>query len=308
MLSSKQVAKNAMFQSAASSSGFHFLSLYQCCQRKFYFKWVLGLQEKNLADALVKGAAFHEGKAEWYRSGNESKAVRQVREYVKANATQLGNVMDGRKFAEQVTNLLVGWIRAHGRHDLDNSKVLAVETDYSLTCGSGFTYTGRVDAILDFGDGPVIMETKSSGYSSELTTAGVVSGDQATSYLALCRASFPSIRGVYADVSFFGSYKSGPSHTRSELITRSEDNIAEFIAGVSQAFSEISQKTEAMLAGVKPKMLFSRNTYYCQSYNKRCEYTNICLKSCTLKEAAHGFNRVKPEDRLGDYLLDSITI
>lgn len=304
----KRKVDPVVMQSAASAAGFHFVHLYQCCQRKFYFRWVLGLEPMGTAMALLVGAAFHEGKAEWYRTGNEAKAMRVATMYFRQFKHELENILDAGRQQERMERMLDSWIAQYGRSDLENYEVLSVEKERSIVLPGGYVYTGRPDTTLRMDGIPTVMETKTSGYDSELTLSAVVLGDQATSYLALCADDPEPAKQVICDVTF-NSSRGGKAlySVRSEPITRDALAITAFKAGIAQVFSEISQKTEAMLQQKVPgRVLFARNTYYCVSYNKMCEYAGICARTCTLKEASIGFKRVKKEDRLGDYLLDSI--
>lgn len=60
--------KEKMFDSSCISD-------YMGCPRLFYYVWVRRLEMKEEKPALTFGKAFHEALAEWYRTGEEEKAI-----------------------------------------------------------------------------------------------------------------------------------------------------------------------------------------------------------------------------------------
>jgi hypothetical protein len=299
----------------ASAAGFHFVNLYQCCQRKFFMKWFVRPVEKFLSPALIFGSAFHEGKATFYQTKSLDKAKAKVRSELKKYRSLFEYQEQYDKAVLRCPVLLQRWAEIFGYADFDKYDLVEVEGNYNTEVPgtNGFIFTGRIDALVrDKADGQLyILETKTAGSSVNLTINGVFNGDQATSYIWLAGLKYgEKIAGVIADVAYWNTnakYESNIEIVRSELITRSDDDIEMFVKGLALLFSEISQKAEAFNQGYDAASLFPRNTFYCMSYGKACEFINICRLN--YKKDGYvplGFTKDKRKLDLGGYIEDRI--
>lgn len=311
-------------QSAASAAGFHFYQLYQCCPRKFYLKYVVGLDTKWTAPALIYGAAFHEAKAEFYRTGSLEDGLKAGTEYIEANVSGYESHEQFEKDLYRLPIVYRKWVVKFGMSDLLKYDVVSVEREMRVTLPNGFVYTGRPDTILrdKVSKKLFIMETKTSGFSKDLTLDTVFYGDQVTSYLALVQMGKCSDGGeigisadeaanaaVICDVAYWNKnakYEDNIDCLRGEPITRSKEEIEDFLAGIEQLFSEVSQKVEAAKKG-NPFPLFQRNTYYCLSYGKPCEFVDICrLRVMPSDKAPLGFVKKDEARELSGTLTDQL--
>jgi len=62
-------------KSSGSWAGFHYHNLYQCCPRKFFFRFILRLQPEHTPYALVQGSAFHDAKEAFYKTADADAAI-----------------------------------------------------------------------------------------------------------------------------------------------------------------------------------------------------------------------------------------
>ena len=284
-------------KSSASGAGFHFYNLYQCCPRKFYLRFVCGLAEKETPASLVFGAAFHEGKAAFYRTHSPERGNNCARRYVQANGGDTALVL-------RVTALLNAWYAKFGYADLRKYEFVSIEQEMTIYLLNDFVFTGRPDAVVRSKFDPdsyIILETKTSGTSRELTEQSVRFGDQATSYAALVSAvlGIPAeTLAIQPDIAYWNrkaSLESNIDCYRPESFCRTENDIVEFRNSVGQVYSEMSQKIAALPAH-DPVQLFPRNTYYCMSFFKPCIYADICRLKIGLKHRPVGFRKCRPYD------------
>lgn len=304
-------------QRGASHAGFHYHNLYQCCQMKWFIKYVLRIDTKHTSTPLINGAAFHEGKATFYTSGSRTRALNKIESEIKNRRTEFENEGEYQKTLDRAPVLLDHWINKFGYSDLKRFNVVDVEKELTVRLpGTTYVATVRPDAILEEKSGDKDwygMETKTSSFSVGTTEMGVHYGDQSTIYAWAVRAHYG--RPLYAilpDIAYWNKQAKDESNikiVRGDLIQRSERRIAQFTAGLVQLQNIMAQKIEAYKRGADPYMLFQRNTHYCTAFSKPCEYAEICDNDLTkVKRLPPGFKRdrtlIKPKPT--DYVEDDL--
>jgi hypothetical protein len=283
-----------MKKSMGTHSGFHYYTLYQSCGRRFYFRNVLGLRPRFTAVPLLNGTAFHLGKETFYRTGLEAKALAAVKSFFLENKSEFERAEDYALVRARLPLALSAWISTFGRKDLAHYTILALEKELSITFPNGFEATVRPDAIVRDAERNIfILETKTTGYSADMTEISVAFGDQATVQLAAVRRAYPrlTVMGVVPDILFW--LKSSRSTreikcVRGSLVTREPWQLDEWERSTASLLSEISQKATAVEQGFEPTAVFRRNTEFCVSYNNPCPYLHICRER-DLPEVPHGF-------------------
>jgi len=306
-------------QRGASHAGFHFMHLYQCCPMKFFIRHVLRIDTIYIAAPLVTGSAFHEGKAIWYNTRSETKAKRKVEIEIEKHE-------DDYEYADQYERdlirfpiLLEKWIDEYGRRDLEDFEILGVEKELKVEVPgtNGFEMTMRPDLVYrDKQDKRLyVHDTKTSSFSKKITEMSVYYGDQATAYLWAVKENYDERpEALIADIAYWNKNARGEDNIscyRGELVIRSDSQIREFQEEVASIFNEISQKVAAWRSGKFSKTeLFHRNTYYCNSYAKPCEYADICRTNIEEKKRVPpGFIRVpnSKKETIASFVNDSIT-
>jgi len=308
-------------QRSASHAGFHFHNLYQCCQMKWFIRYLLRIETKYTATPLINGAAFHEGKALFYTTGSRSKALRKVETEIKSRRAEFESDEEYYKTFERCPVLLDYWINKFGYIDLKRFDLVDVEKELTVTIpGTSYVFTVRPDAIVkEKGkDGDWYgMETKTSSFSIKTTEIGVHYGDQATAYLWAAREHYGRpLYAVIPDIAYWNKSSTGPHNincVRGDLVQRTEERMRQFTAGIATLQNIISQKVEAYRQGADPYSLFQRNTYYCDAYFKPCEFIEICDNNLTqVKRLPPGFKRSRklisprPFDYVEDKLANSL--
>ncbi len=302
-----------------SVSGFHFYNLHQCCQRKFYIKYFCRFVPNKVAPALINGSAFHEAKELYYLTGSTKKAVDIAEKYVKKNFEFFQEEADYDNILYRLPIIISQWIDKFGEYDRKQYKFLAIEKEFKIALPTidGFPkihVTIKPDAIVQdkVSKDIYIMETKTSGFSIDLTNNGVHYGDQATTYIyAVEKCLKKQVYGVIPDIAYWNTRSKEESNIkiiRGDIVIRKERDLEVWEKSVRQEFLEISQKIEAVREGYDEDAIFRRNTYYCMSYGKPCEYAGICrMKLIPKTELPYGFAYYKRNEKpgLGDYIIDN---
>ena len=299
---------------ARAPQAFHYVNLYQSCPRKWYFRYLKGWRNKIVGRPLVLGSAFHEAKADYYKSGSVKKAIE----------TGLGILEESRKeiiaddyeeIGFRIPILVKFWVEEFGKLDRSEYKFLAIEKQWEVPIeGTEYKMTIRPDTVVQSKSNGLVfvMETKTSGFSHRITEEGVAYGDQATAYLfGVKRMTKWEPYAVLPDIAYWNSKSRSLDNIkmiRGDLVFRSDERIRNFEKGVGQLFHEMSAKAEAYRKGFDPWVLFPRNSYYCMSFSTPCEFAEVCGNDCERKgtKVPNGFKRVGGVRKLGGYVEDSI--
>lgn len=299
-----------------SSTGFHYLNLFQSCQRKFYLRYHLRIRPKFVHPALIQGSAFHEGKATYYTTKSEAKALAVASLILKQSKNELEHPEDLKEMDFRITNLLHSWIEDHGKNDLKQYKILYVEKELHVPIAhTPYIMTQRPDAILQDKMSKLIYiyETKTSSFSHRVTNDAVFYGDQATSYLWGAKKLLKlDVYGVVPDISFWSKQSrdvNSIKNIRGDITVRSDYALDQFEKGIGQVLSEINQKSLAYKKGRDPWLLFPRNSHYCTAYSTPCEFASICFEDCEImKKLPSRFKRDKIQPQPLSFVEDQISL
>ena len=299
----------------ASKMGYHFYNLYQNCRWKFFIKYVLQLDPVKTSAPLVLGAAFHEGKATWYLTGDRNKAVEVCVAEIKDRRSELEEDAYARVLA-RAPIMLTSWIDEHGERDLEVFNVIDVEKYVEVPLElTSHKISMRFDAILQYKNtgNYVIMETKSTQSSIEGQKRTVATGDQATTYTWGFRKEWPDrpLLGVIPDITYWHSSSTNPDKIINyrgfhDPVIRTNQDLQEYELYTADLLSEISQRIGAYKKGPFPPIqLFGRNTQWCDSYFRPCEYWPICRNCKGLEDPdfiSDGYTKGNLDLKLGDVL------
>jgi len=291
--------------SEETRSGFHFWNLYQNCRWKFLLRYITGIEPAKTPKALSFGGAMHEAKAVFYRTGSQE-AAKKV--FIDNLALARAEYEDEEQYIADENRgplLLDRWVDEFGRADLVDHEILAIEEPMEVALPNGFKVTFRCDAVLKprGHKESYIYETKTTGFSVEVTETGVAMGDQATMYLWGCRKLHPewNVAGLVPDVMY--QRQSKVVCHRGDVIFRTAREIDQFERMMVGLLTEISQKVQALEKGYDPLQLFDRNTSWCTSYYRPCEYAGVC-RQWDLTGIPEGFRKTSWAEKHGLITLD----
>jgi hypothetical protein len=293
-----------------SWGGFHFYNLYHNCKRKFFIKYVLGIENRYTSQALIGGGAFHAGKAEWYRTADHGLSMEVCRAGIEAAKDEFETEEEYDRTIDRFPAMLDSWIMTHGVNDLERYTPLAIEKEIVLPVPNteGFYVTMRADAVLQDNRYKqiYIMETKTTQFSKLIQEKGVYYGDQALMYIwGWLETAGKLVDGVIPDITYWNkkSHDVGKiEHWRGDIVTRNRSEIEDFLLGVAGTLNEISQKVRAYEEkGYPEEILFPRNTDRCMDFFRPCEFADICRNKLSKD------SRLPPELRFTKQEIVSIT-
>lgn len=272
-----------MKRSGASEAGFHFLEAFKTCKRKWFIRYVLGIEPDRKPFQLIFGGCFHHGKAVFYESGSQSKAITAYKQAVKESRKE---VEDPSRYLPMMLErgplMLEKWIRMLGKNDLRIYKILALEKVLKVRLPNGYIFTIKPDVVVDSSAGVYLFDTKTSWYSANLQSEQLEYGDQTSAYLYGWNQANPKKKavGLVPDVIYWNLNTSDPDKiecTRSRLVTRSDRELQEWVEGTMSDLTDMASRVRG-LRTFGEAATFPRTTSYCLSYNRICEYADICRR------------------------------
>jgi hypothetical protein len=279
--------------SRESPSGFHFWNLYQNCHWKFFLRYVMGMIPLQISKHLLYGIAIHGAKAQFYATGSIDEAVGEFDKIIQASESQYEKPEDYILDSNRGPTLLRYWYEDVGKADLTDYDVFSIEQELNPILPNGFRVTLRPDTIFKTKGTKelLIAETKTSGFSKSVTEEALNFSDQVTMYIWGVKQSYPkeSVMGVLPDVMYQNKSKIKCA-PRGDIIFRTDKELRDFELSTMGILTEISQKIQAVKSGLDPAIVFDRNTSWCTSYNKPCEYIGIC-RNWNLKGVPSGFEK-----------------
>lgn len=264
----------------SSGCGSHFTNAYQDCPRRWYLQYELGIVSRWTGKALTFGLAWHKAIETFYGSNGDN---------THAFAAGLGVLLDAQdankyQYPEdydadraRFPAMFDAWVGQIGGDVLSRFKVLSLEETLSVELPNGFSFTGRLDELLeDRESGAVwIAEHKSTSFSLSEMERNVFVGDQVPGYIMLVRQTKPDVAARLAGCLLDVTYQRGSKvEARLSKLYYDEQDTARLLINVTGVLNELSQKISAVREGVSDALLFPRNGTACSRF--RCQYIDIC--------------------------------
>ena len=297
-------SKTSEPQRGASAAGFHSVNLYQNCERKHFLRTIARLEPiGGVAYPLLYGTAIHEAKDVFYKSRSAKKAKSRLEKTLRELHDDFETEADFEAAYERAPIAFDAWLEHFGYKDLELYDILGVEKHVVLHLGD-YKMTARIDLIIRSkitGD-CYIVDTKTAGFSKYTAEAALHLGDQATTYIYAARYELGiPVHGLIGDILYWNKQSNDPNKIecfRTDVIQRDERQLAEWKLGMQQKNAEMAQKASAVITGHSDPAIFTRNTHYCMSFFRRCEFADICRQKISAKgKAPAGFRRnpkIKP--------------
>ncbi len=291
---------------AESISGFHFLSEYRKCPRRFMLKYVYHLVPEYKSPALLFGIAIHEALARWAVTQDIDSALFELDHSIMMSMINYADRTQAEKDLQRGTVMIKKYIETWEEVDKEKYKVLAAELGFEVKLANQFKFTGRVDTVVKEKDtGNVyILEHKTTGYSLGAAAHNVMIGDQATAYLFGLQKAKPSwkVIGVIPDILY--NRQSVVKCERFTPVLRTQLGLKEFELGIMGTLIEISQKVQSLEKYPWP-FVFPRN---CDAAIFKCEYEDICRIRIESDKVPIGFKKEKESEKIINDLVDVDTV
>jgi hypothetical protein len=281
----------------ASESGSHYTGLFANCAWKFYMRFVRGWKPLKTSSPLLNGSCFHFAKAVFYATGSQGEALKAVARFLATMRKEYESEDELNLARLRLPSMVSSWIAKYGFQDLKRYTFLEIEKEHSITLLGGFRFTFRLDALVrDRDKNLIILETKTSGWRPELAELEIFNGDQATAYVASVSELYktpPKRIYLLPDITSWPKKSTKVSQIncyRGELVQRTEKDIEEWKLGKSNELAEISQKVEALKTHSE-YALFRRNTSWCTSFSRPCEFISVCRQRFAKDHIPYGFRK-----------------
>lgn len=270
----------------ATRFGFHFLSLFHQCPRRFLYEKLWGYAPVKDALPLVLGKAFHAFKEHFYRDVGSEKAL------AIAEATEVQPAMlepeERDECLRRLRALAPGWVGEYGAGDLESFKILGVEEEFAIPLeGTPYIFTGRFDARVSAIGEERILETKQTGGALVSMRENTAWSYQVDAYCWAHEKVSPMAwrGGVVIDVASSYDGKKGVTvGFDRQAVNRAESHLTDFETWVILSLMRIAALVERYTSGELPDLIFERNPSACSGM-VACPFRGVCrdLKSgdCT---------------------------
>ncbi len=301
----------------ASRTGIHYMKEWRSCPIKWFNKFArphpsggLGLRSKDMTKPLVLGVCVHDGLEAYYHSGircGKDSCIRDVELAVRTAQAKLAtfDLADFPEIREACFAESEKLIRSY--HDFwgpgginDDTTELRVvcdssgpiiEREYEIDLGNGYSYTCRVDLVVEQWEQCYVMEHKTCGVYGLWSLVRRFNLDaQATGECLVLsdKLGDKPVNGVMLNalVKERGPNSKVPPFHR-EPIPRSDLQLEKFEDDARSTLIDIDQHmylyNELVDKGVSvdsaARKVFpghGTSNGHCQAWNRPCEYTDLC--------------------------------
>ena len=274
-----------------SYCGFHFISTFTSCPRKFFYKYIIKWVPKYTSPALSEGAAIHEGIARFYLTGDPQAAIEAAMDAIVERKECYEDEYKYQDGYTRVLKIVEGWLNTWAEWTPKHWKILHVEEPKEiLVPGSNYLFTYRPDVeVEDLETGEIIIpDTKTSGFSLDSIYDSYSNSKQGTSYIFASHLQ-PEYQGkiisTLPDAIFWRSNMKAPQCERQIRIYRSEDELETFGRELVSWLRKITESSEEYLNGIEGEVwdvnegvatMFPSNPTCDGGQSWKCEYKPIC--------------------------------
>lgn len=304
----------------ASPRGYHTITEYRDCPRRFFLHRVCGFEPLIERPSLIVGRMIHEAQElifdDWKANGAENV---QVSEHLKALTERLIPMKDTffeeedyGKACYEVQQGMKRWCETMLPGDMHSLIPIRSEWPLKVALSDGFEITGRLDRVYwdKEGEELLIMDTKTTRWGVDSVVKAFEYDDQATVYEALLRAVPPfelegvglidpkrSTIAVLPDV--LNLKTKPPSCARPVCVRKSYGEWLAFEEGARGTLQDIRFKITSYFDDAEaPFFYFPCHASTCAKFG--CDYGELC----TVDEinpgtpALPGFAKVEPSHRI----------
>jgi hypothetical protein len=245
------------------------LTMFQSCPAKYFLRMHEGWTSRRRSAALGFGGALHEGLAEWYRSGDKTKALYAINEAWPANVPA-----DDWRTKEKCIQTMIDYFRFYPEERFTvvgaptNPMVectFTLDTGLTLEDGEPIEYGGIFDGLVEWGDTVYVLEHKTTSQLGSYYFNQFKPNNQVSGYVwAAGLLSGKRVGGTI--VNAIGLYKSSPTKFERQITSRSPENIREWLVNV--------QATCQQIKDCERRGYWPMYTGSCTMYGQ-CEFHNV---------------------------------
>lgn len=267
----------------ASPFGYHYYSEYQQCPRRWYLHHELSLNPLAQKPALTLGLIWHEALELLLQTSDLPAATAHAVDAYTGFRSEIPKDVFDEKLALIPKRLAQWWENYQTeRAALPGPiSIIATEMPLSLELFDGTRLTGRIDGILQTGDGlAYLLEHKTTSYRMANVINSLELEDQVTAYLLLFTQCFPDtpVAGALVDVTGFYLTAPEPEFT---IIARTDTELFDYSCSLRSLSKSIGESKRYFSQDENPFYSFPRNGSWCSMFG--CPYTPICREHLELR-------------------------
>lgn len=261
--------------------GGHFYDLFRSCPRKWFFKYVLGLKERNTGKALIYGSAVHEAFSEFYKDWNKDTLIQCALERLEESRDKYFKLMDYQRDKNRAVDSLTMWYSQFGQYDRETFDILENEEEHVGTLANGLEFRIRPDRVMrEKSTGNVyIFDTKTTGVGVEKMFEKTEKSDQPTCYTKFIKPLYgDQFSGWITDCLY--SRQSVHRCDRSLPVVVDDDRLNTWELGLMSDIEDLTNRYWLYKNGQLPSTyLFPPRKGACSVWG--CPYSDICDKNIT---------------------------
>lgn len=261
-----------------SGRGYHFVSEWQVCPRKWFLHHVAGLEPSAIKQSTSMGLAIHELQEKFYKGEFREGSI-EARSIADTVGCYRDAWLEEEEFLAAFNKIGLAfsiWRDQFGFKDLEDFEVIGAEEHLSAALQNGNIITGLIDTLFRSKESGaiVIKDTKTTSWGPELAHKKVELGDQMTMYTWLLHKKYGDQPiEVIADILYLKPKT--PTCHRYAPIRRSREEVENFILGMCHVTDRMREDLVAYEANLAPpEYLFPRCSTVCSEFG--CEYEDIC--------------------------------
>jgi len=287
------------------------LRCWNWCRKKYFFRYVEGLEPRHIGAALRFGRAIHAGfdyllteKPLGFLWEEELKAT-----MLQAYTEQLDSFSPEDEIElQKAMQALRAWVKEDPLNVYQaspRSAVVASESGFCISVGYARRIVGYFDAILGVQGESWVLEHKTTSRVDGKYFNNLLRDEQASMYILAARELGYDVKGVLYNIVLKPSIRLSKRETQEEYIkrvgkwykepgrfivhrvTRTENQLTEFRRDLTQAMADM-RKAER-------EESFYRAPQNCSASYYTCEYDSICLEDTP--EAREGLFTERAERR-----------
>lgn len=258
------------------------ISAYRLCPRKFFYRYEQNLIPLGYTSTPMQfGSAIHKALEHIY-TGDPRERVDGVYKFAKIFCDNFPKELEERAYTQELgQELLACYIIKWGQEDFT---VLAVEQPFHLNLpddigGSGFTYAGRVDMVVNMGGKIYPFDNKTTSHFGDHFEKGFKLDVQMSGYIKANKVAHGEAAAGAAIINALRpSTKISPECFVRKITTRTPDELVEWENELRSTVDDIRRSR------ISNRWIKHAPTA-CFTYNRTCEYYGLCTSGVSQRAA-----------------------
>lgn len=247
------------------------LNYYKKCPRLYYWRFVQNLMSAKDPVPLIVGRAVHHGLAALYDGKDPQPYVDANFQEVMQSTDWLQEEADHLRAQHEYINYIMTCYKEN--YPKEEWKILAPEVEGSIPLGE-HTFFFRTDGVVSWQGHPWLLEHKTTAQMGPVFFKKFRMDGQITTY-CYCTWKSMGMRPIGAIINAIRkSKKLDRVEFARDVVSRTEEQLHELM---SQTQLQLNELQDLLQIAPNNKALWYMHTDQCVSYNRTCDYTELCF-------------------------------